>query len=77
MNIGYAPTFESITGKIFEFGFPDAILQMLAAFLYEYQSGTTVSRFASCVTPNETIEIHKIFTSALASHHSRSVVPVD
>ena len=73
---GHRTAFTSITGKIFEFGFSDSIIQMWAAFLYEMTEGRTLKRFAGCVTPEETALSHRLFTAALESHRTGSVVRV-
>jgi predicted dehydrogenase len=74
LDLGHETAFKSITGGIFEFGFSDSMLQMIAAFLYESQHGKPLTRFAGCVTPEETALSHRLFTAALASHENRSTV---
>jgi len=76
IETGYAPAFKAITGGIFEFGFPDAILQMWAAFLYELEHGRPLKKFAGCVTPDEVALSHRLFTAALESQKKQSTVPV-
>ena len=76
IDTGHETAFQSITGGIFEFGFSDAILQMWAAFVYEMTVGTPLSRFASCVTPEEAAVSHRLFTAALESHDKSLVVAV-
>lgn len=76
IDVGHQSAFASITGGIFEFGFSDAILQMWAAFLYELEHGQPASRFAGCVTPEETALSHRLFTAALCSQAGSSVVEV-
>jgi predicted dehydrogenase len=76
IDMGQETAFKSITGPIFEFGFSDAILQMWAAFLYELTHGRAASRFAGCVTPEETALSHRLFTAALESQRNDAVVPV-
>jgi predicted dehydrogenase len=76
VQMGYEPAFKAITGGIFEFGFTDAILQMWAAFLYELVHGRPLRRFAGCVTPAEVAYSHRLFTAALASQKTGSVVAV-
>ena len=71
-----AVAFKTITGPIFEFGFPDAILQMWAAFLHELVHRQPPKRFAGCVTPAEVSLSHRLFTAALQSQKSRTVVTV-
>ncbi len=76
IDMGHEVTFKSITGGIFEFGFSDSILQMWAAFLHELVHGAAPSRFAGCVTPEETALSHRLFTAALESHSQSSTVAV-
>ena len=68
VQTGHETAFKTITGPIFEFGFPDAILQMWAAFLHELVCGQPLKRFAGCVTLEEVALSHRLFTAALASH---------
>ena len=74
VDLGYTPATPGITGGIFEFGFPDAILQMWAAFLQELDGGSPAF---GCVTPEETRWSHLLQTAALASHASRRAEPID
>lgn len=68
LDLGYESAYPAITGGIFEFGFPDAILQMWAAFCDELANGESGMRQPfTCVTPAEAAESHRIFTEALAS----------
>jgi predicted dehydrogenase len=60
-------TYKSITGEIFQFGVCDAILQMWAAFLHELDHGAVPARLAGCVTPEEAVLWHRLFTAALTS----------
>jgi predicted dehydrogenase len=76
VQTGHETAFRTITGPIFEFGFPDAILQMWAAFLHEMNGGQPLKRFAGCVTPEEVALSHQLFTAALASHKNSTVEPV-
>ena len=76
IDTGYEPAFKTITGAIFEFGFTDAILQMWAAFVHEVMKGKAPNRFAACVTPEETALSHALFTAALESQATRSVVAI-
>lgn len=73
LNIGHRTQFKSITGSIFEFGFSDAILQMWASFILEYE-GRPVK--FGCVRPEETAASHSILTAALQSHTGRSEIAV-
>jgi len=74
IDMGHETAFKSITGEIFEFGFSDSILQMWAAFLYEFQTGKPLKRFAGCITPEETALSHKLFTAALQSNTLQRVI---
>jgi predicted dehydrogenase len=76
VDMGQETAFAAITGGIFEFGFSDAILQMWAAFLYELEHEKPPSKFAGCVTPEETALSHRLFTAALDSHEKTRVVEV-
>ena len=76
IDMGHETAFKSITGGIFEFGFSDSILQMWAAYLYELAHGKPPSRFAGCVTPEETALSHRLFTVALESQRERTTVEV-
>jgi predicted dehydrogenase len=60
--------FPTITNPIFEFGFPDAVLQMWAAYLAE-REGELGDRLG-CVTPREALQSHEIFAAALRSRES-------
>ncbi|MDD3927543.1 MAG: Gfo/Idh/MocA family oxidoreductase [bacterium] len=77
VDMGHETAFKTITGGIFEFGFPDAILQMWAAFVYELVHGKPLKKFAACVTPGESGVSHRLFTAALESHRNRTTVPVE
>ena len=50
-DLGYGSLFPAITGKIFEFGFADAIQQMWAAYLDELAGGN--ANGFHCATPEE------------------------
>ncbi len=67
IEMGHQTAHRTITGDIFEMGFSDSILQMWAAFLHELEHGEPLSRFAGCVTPEETGYVHRLFTAALRS----------
>ena len=74
LDLGYASAVPAITGGIFEFGFPDAILQMWAAFLQELERRDSPS--SARFTPEETRLSHALQTAALASHQKGSVQEV-
>ncbi|MCX8108894.1 MAG: Gfo/Idh/MocA family oxidoreductase [Verrucomicrobiae bacterium] len=76
IQTGYETPFRTITGPNFEFGGCDALLQMLAAYMFELAHGRPLGRFAGCMRPSETAMAHRLFTAALRSHRSRSVEPV-
>ncbi len=76
LQTGYETAFKTITGSIFEFGFSDSILQMWAAFLHELACGQPLKRFAGCVTLDEVMLSHRLFTAALKSHANHSVETV-
>jgi predicted dehydrogenase len=75
-DIGYEPAFKAITGGIFEFGFSDACLQMLAAFTYELAHSRPLRPAAGCLTPADTALSHRLFTAALESHRRQATVIV-
>jgi len=74
-DLGYASVYKTITGGIFEFGFGDAILQMWAAFLDEFNHRDKEIPFR-CVTPQETALQHQILTAALTSGKTGEVAAV-
>ena len=71
VDLGYEAAYPAITGGIFEFGFPDAIQQMWAAFCDELAGN--IPKF-QCGTPEEAASSHKLFTAALESQQNASVV---
>lgn len=74
VDLGFQSVFPTITGGIFEPGFPDCLQQMWASFLSE-RAGHLGDRFA-CATPDEALASHEVFDAALRSHRSRSAVEV-
>jgi predicted dehydrogenase len=73
-DLGYKSVYKSITGEIFEFGFPDALLQMWAAFCDE-AGGTPAAKLPfACVSPEETRKSHVVLTAALESYKDKKVV---
>ncbi|MCF3650613.1 Gfo/Idh/MocA family protein [Synoicihabitans lomoniglobus] len=70
-ELGFSTPFKTVTGGIFEPGFPDVIQQMWAAYLAE-RDGSLGARFG-CATPAEAIASHEIFAAALTSHANQSV----
>jgi predicted dehydrogenase len=71
-DLGFQVAFPTITGGVFEPGFADCFMQMLAAYFAE-REGFLNGRLG-CVTPEEALMSHKIFQSALDSHESKAVV---
>lgn len=71
VGVGYKPMIPTVTGGIFEFGFPDAILQMWAAFLTELEGKEP---FFGVMRPEETALSHRLQTAALLSHREGRVV---
>ncbi|MFY8101767.1 MAG: Gfo/Idh/MocA family protein [Allorhizobium sp.] len=74
-DLGYGSVFPAITGKIFEFGFADAIQQMWAAFMDELAGGT--ANGFPCASPAEAAAHHAVLTAALRSGLENRVVTVD
>jgi predicted dehydrogenase len=73
-DLGFGTPFKTITGHIFEPGFPDILQQMWAAFLAE-RAGLLGDRFG-CATPDEAVAHHEIWAAALASQRDQTVVSV-
>jgi len=71
-DLGFHGPFPTITGGIFEPGFPDCFLQMWAAFLAE-RAGALEGRFG-CVTPDEAVQSHELFAAALRSHAEKRAI---
>jgi len=71
-DLGFATPFKTITGGIFEPGFPDILQQMWAAYLAE-RAGLLGERFG-CATPDEAVAHHEIWAAALESHRDQRVV---
>jgi len=76
IDMGMETAHASITGGIFEFGFSDAVQQMWAAYVHELHHGKPIAPFAACVTPTEVALSHRLFTAALVSYKTSSVVNV-
>jgi len=66
--------FPTSNGGIFEPGFADCFMQMLAAFVAE-REGFLNGRFG-CVTPEEAIESHYIFEASLKSFSNSTIEAV-
>lgn len=71
-DLGFGMPFKTVTGGIFEPGFPDVIQQMWAAFLME-RDGKLGDRFG-CATPEEAVATQEIFAAALSSQSSGQAV---
>jgi predicted dehydrogenase len=71
-DLGFAMPFKTITGGIFEPGFPDILQQMWAAYLAE-RVGLLGDRFG-CATPDEAVAHHELWAAALESHATQTVV---
>lgn len=71
-DLGFAMPFKTITGGIFEPGFPDILMQMWAAYLAE-RAGQLGDRFG-CATPDEAVAHHELWDAALRSHATQTVV---
>jgi predicted dehydrogenase len=72
IDLGHQVPFTTITGGIFETGFPDCFLQMWAAYAAE-RAGQLGNKFG-CVTPEEAVLSHKLFAAALEAHNQKKVV---
>lgn len=72
--IGCNTVYPTITGAIFEFGFSDAILQMLAAYVSELCGLDTP---LGCFTPQEAYESHRLFTAALQSQQRNAAINME
>lgn len=72
IDLGFQTPFTTITGGIFEPGFPDCFLQMWAAYAAE-RAGELKDRFG-CATPDEAVQSHELFAAALRSQATHQVV---
>lgn len=72
VDLGFRGAFPTITGAIFEPGFPDCFLQMWASYLAE-RADELQGRFG-CVTPEEAVLSHELFDAALRSHATKTAV---
>ncbi|MGI9240972.1 MAG: Gfo/Idh/MocA family protein, partial [Verrucomicrobiales bacterium] len=71
-DLGFGTPFKTITGGIFEPGFPDVLMQMWAAYFAE-RDGGLAGRFG-CATPAEALASHQLFAAALESQAESKVV---
>jgi predicted dehydrogenase len=76
-DLGSESAYPTITGSIFEFGFSDSILQMWAAFCDELAHPGGMRQPFYCVTPEETVQSHRILTAALESNRQAQVVQLN
>lgn len=74
-DLGHAMAFSTVTGGIFEAGFADIILQMLAAFTAE-RAQVLGERFGMA-TPQEAVASHALWQAALRSHGEKRAVEVE
>ncbi|SFC64510.1 Predicted dehydrogenase [Parapedobacter composti] len=73
-DLGFQMPFETITGGIFEAGFPDCFMQMFAAYVAE-REGMLQGKFG-CATPEEAVTSHRVFQAALLSQQTGKFVDV-
>lgn len=73
-DLGHQTAFKTVTGGIFEFGFSDSILQMLAAFASE-RAGVLGDRFGM-VTPDEAVQSQRIWEAARQSFAEKRAVEI-
>jgi predicted dehydrogenase len=71
-DLGFDGPFATITGGIFETGFPDCFLQMWGAYLAE-RAGKLDGKFG-CVTPEEAVQSHELFAAALQSQSQKRAI---
>lgn len=74
IDTGFETAYKTITGSIFEFGAPDAFMQMIAAFMYELAHNKPLNNAAACPTPQEMLWGHRLFTAALNSNQNRQTI---
>jgi predicted dehydrogenase len=67
MDIGPESYIPTISGGIFEFGFSDTMIQMLAAFLWEFRDDGRKHPFP-LLSKEESEKTHLLMTAALESH---------
>ncbi len=76
IDTGSQSAIPTITGRIFEFGFSDAVQQMIAAFINEISGNDSDHPFKN-VSPEETRWSHELFTAALESHKTGRRILLD
>lgn len=72
VDLGHQASFPVATGSIFEFGFPDALLQMWVSYFAE-RAGALHGRFG-CATPEEALQSHRLWAAALESSRNGQAV---
>jgi len=72
IDLGFTGYFPTITGGIFEPGFPDYFFQMWAAYAAE-RAGELGEKMG-CATPDEAVASHELFAAALQSQLQQSVI---
>ncbi|MCB1077970.1 MAG: Gfo/Idh/MocA family oxidoreductase [Verrucomicrobiae bacterium] len=73
-DLGFGTAYKTITGGIFEVGFPDVLQQMWAAFLTE--RADSLEGRTGCATPEEALASHEVFDAALRSHKEGRAIEV-
>ena len=76
IDMGFETSYPTITGPIFEFGAPDAFMQLMAAFIHELDQRKTLNNWAACPTPRELHQCHILFTAALESNKNSTTVTI-
>jgi len=74
LDMGYKSAVPAITGGIFEFGFSDAIQQMLAAFMLERDG--RLGEVLGAARPEETTYSHRVMSAALEAHEQGATVRI-
>lgn len=74
IDLGFQMVFPTITGKIFEPGFPDCFMQMFAAYVAE-REGFLNGKFG-CVTPDEAVQSQEVFSAALQSNKEKTLINI-
>ncbi|MDP9351665.1 MAG: Gfo/Idh/MocA family oxidoreductase [Chloroflexota bacterium] len=77
IDLGYRSAYRTVTDGIFEFGFADSILQMWAAFVDELAHRDDMLQPFTCATPEEAELSHRLFTAALESERTGSVLGLE
>lgn len=72
VDLGFQTAFPTITGGIFEPGFPDCFQQMWAAYAAEWAG--ELGEKMGCVTPDEAVRSHEVFEAGLKSWETKTAV---